>query len=183
MGVLSRILRLCKADLHGVMDQIEDRELLLKQYLREMEAALTASRNRLARLKTRKTRTERELAVCREQLTAMQADISLAVAKAKEDIARMLIRKKFPLSRQAVELEARRRQLQAEIETGEATLARQTAAQAKIQQQVAAEADTRGAISGYAAEKAALRAAEPSKEEIELELLQYQEALQAGRPS
>ena len=32
MGIMTRIMRLCKADLHGVMDQLEDKELLLKQY-------------------------------------------------------------------------------------------------------------------------------------------------------
>lgn len=40
MGVLSRVVRLCKADLHGVMDQMEDKDPLLRQHLREMEAAM-----------------------------------------------------------------------------------------------------------------------------------------------
>ena len=40
MGIMTRMLRLCKADVHGVMDQLEDKGLLLKQYLREMETSL-----------------------------------------------------------------------------------------------------------------------------------------------
>ena len=40
MGIMSRMLRLWKADLHGVMDQLEDKALVLKQYLREMEVSL-----------------------------------------------------------------------------------------------------------------------------------------------
>jgi phage shock protein A len=33
-------MRLCKADIHGVMDQLEDKGLLLKQYMRDMEEEL-----------------------------------------------------------------------------------------------------------------------------------------------
>ena len=40
MGLFTRMVRLCKADMHGVMDQMEDRGLLLKQHLRDMETAL-----------------------------------------------------------------------------------------------------------------------------------------------
>ena len=45
MGLFSRITRLCRSDLHGVMDQLEDKNLLLKQYLREMEEALEEATN------------------------------------------------------------------------------------------------------------------------------------------
>ena len=40
MGIMTRIMRVWRADLHGVMDQLEDKGLLLKQYLREMEDSL-----------------------------------------------------------------------------------------------------------------------------------------------
>ena len=41
MGITSRLIRIFKADIHGVMDQFEDKGLLLKQYLRDMEDALS----------------------------------------------------------------------------------------------------------------------------------------------
>ena len=50
MSVLSRITRLFKADMHGVMDQLEDKELLVKQYLREMEGSLQSKELRLQQL-------------------------------------------------------------------------------------------------------------------------------------
>ena len=34
MGIMTRFMRLCKADMHGVIDRLEDKGLLLKQYLR-----------------------------------------------------------------------------------------------------------------------------------------------------
>jgi len=40
MGITTRLVRIFKADLHGVMDQLEDQGLLLKQHLRDMQAAL-----------------------------------------------------------------------------------------------------------------------------------------------
>lgn len=93
MGIAARLIRLCKADLHGVMDQIEDRELLLKQYLREMEASLAVKKTNLERLQARRTQVERDLATCRDKVGAIEEDIALAVGREKDDIARMLIRK------------------------------------------------------------------------------------------
>ena len=49
MGILSRFFRICKSDIHGVMDLLEDRELLLKQHIRDMETALADDRAGLNR--------------------------------------------------------------------------------------------------------------------------------------
>ena len=50
MGIMARVIRLCKADLHGVMDQLEDKDLLLKQHLREMQAAMAGRQARIDQL-------------------------------------------------------------------------------------------------------------------------------------
>jgi phage shock protein A len=185
MGVMSRLLRLCKADLHGVMDRIEDQDLLLKQYLREMEDALAADQKRLENLKARRTQAERTLAVCRERLGALEADIALAVAKEKDDIARMLIRKKYPLGRQTADLETRLFRMRADIEAGEAAYAQRLAALGEIRQRAAAVAGGRGMSPGSVAGDPfpADAAGMPGEAEIELELLQCKEALGAGRSS
>lgn len=128
MGIASRLIRLCKADLHGVMDQIEDRELLLKQYLREMEEALAVKKEHLERLMARRTRAERDLVSYRDKVGALEEDIALAVAREKDDIARMLIRKKYPLGQGVENLETRRQHLQAEIDAAEEAFTGQVAA-------------------------------------------------------
>ena len=117
MGIASRLIRLCKADLHGVMDQIEDRELLLKQYLREMEAALADKTTHLEHLKARKGQVERDLATWRDKVRTMEEDIALAVAREKDDIARMLIRKCHPLRQWVEDLDGRRGRLVEDIES------------------------------------------------------------------
>ena len=55
MGIMTRMLRLCKADVHGVMDQLEDKGLLLKQYLREMETSLGHKEQQISGLSSAST--------------------------------------------------------------------------------------------------------------------------------
>ena len=96
MGILSRVVRLCKADLHGVMDQMEDKELLLKQHLREMQAVMAGRQARIDQLEDALGNGQRDWAMHAKQVQALEEDLDLAVARGKDDIARMLIRKLSP---------------------------------------------------------------------------------------
>ena len=93
MGIFTRIMRLCKADLHGVMDQLEDKELLLKQYLREMETSLQEKENHLNQLMRREDNIRRDLALREEEIEKLEKDLALSLRKEKDDIAKLLIRK------------------------------------------------------------------------------------------
>ncbi|MGD9249486.1 MAG: PspA/IM30 family protein, partial [Desulfobacteraceae bacterium] len=86
MGILSRMFRLCKADVHGVMDQMEDKGLLLKQYLREMESGLKEKEARLSQITQRFRHLESELSHRRQELRKMEEDLQLAVRREKDDI-------------------------------------------------------------------------------------------------
>jgi len=97
MTILSRMLRLCKADLHGVMDQIEDKGLLLKQYLREMESALKQKQARQSRLNETCRQIKGDLSVQQAEGEKLEKELDLAVLMEKDDIARMLIRKRRTL--------------------------------------------------------------------------------------
>ena len=50
MSIFKRIRTTVQADAHGVIDAIEDRALLLKQYLRDAETDLAKKRARLQQL-------------------------------------------------------------------------------------------------------------------------------------
>jgi phage shock protein A len=52
MGIAKRVFNIFKADIHGMMDQLEDKGLLLKQYLREMKEALELKEIRLKKLES-----------------------------------------------------------------------------------------------------------------------------------
>jgi phage shock protein A len=97
MAILSRIIKIFKADIHGVMDHLEDRGLLLKQHLRDMEEALRRKQARLTRLTALRNQAREDLAKYHRQMEALENDLMVAVRKEKDDIARMIIRKIKPL--------------------------------------------------------------------------------------
>ena len=98
MGIANRVVNIFKADVHGVMDQIEDQGLLLKQYLRDMAEALNQKEVNLARKTTLRDQTRKEHDKYYRQYQALDHDLTVAVRKGKDDIARMLIRKTKPLT-------------------------------------------------------------------------------------
>ena len=183
MGILSRLFRLCKADVHGVMDQLEDKELVLKQYLREMEESLKLKELRLARLDDSIRQISGDLKLRREELQKLETDLELAVGKDKDDIARMLIRKRRTIQGGADLMAQRLSGVEEESARLNETLDRQRLQYAQFQVKVA----------GYC-RRAELNSNEtyamsmepdmawniPTEEEIELELIQRKQSLQPG---
>ncbi len=97
MAIMTRFLRLVKADVHGVMDQIEDKELLLKQHFREMEEDLTKKEATVKRMTSVLESLKKEHDGIEKEIERLDADIDTAIRKEKDDIARFLIRKRQPL--------------------------------------------------------------------------------------
>lgn len=179
MGILSRIFRLCKADVHGVMDQMEDKGLLLKQYLREMESGLKEKANRLEHITQSCRQIERDLTQRREEVQKLEKDLDLAVFKDKDDIARMLIRKRRTLQVTCEQLGHRNESLVEEKRALAETLDRQRLQYDQLKFKVAAfcQQAEQGPVDAI---DASIAWKTPTQEEIELELLQRKEALQQG---
>jgi phage shock protein A len=97
MGIATRIVKIFKADIHGVMDQLEDQGLLLKQYLRDMEEVLNLKDAKLAKKIALRNQVQIEHDKYDQQYRALDHDLTVAVRKGKDDIGRMLIRKTKPL--------------------------------------------------------------------------------------
>ncbi len=183
MAIFSRIFRLCKADLHGVMDQMEDKGLLLKQYLREMEAALKQKQERQSQLHQSCRQIEGDLSQRREEVAKMEKDLDLAVRKEKDDIAKMLIRKRRTIQAGCQGLQ---RQLQA-LEEEKKELAELLDQQQMQYQELKAKAavfcrqtERRRFEEAFEMTDGSAGAQTTSEEEIELELLQRKEALKQG---
>ena len=180
MGIASRIVKIFKADIHGVMDQIEDQGLLLKQYLRDMEEALNRKEAELARKMALRHQTQKEHAKYDQQYQALDHDLTVAVRKDKNDIARMLIRKTKPLSNLCDELVGQIATLDEEISQIKAHLEQQ---RLQYEQLKIRSADFFHRTEMQVREKNLRNimpesvAGQMSKEEIELELLKRQEAL------
>lgn len=185
MGIVSRAMRLCKADLHGVMDRMEDKDLLLRQHLREMEAAMAERRAHTARLEETLGAGRRDLAHYEKQLKALETELERAVARNRDDVARVLIRRLLPL-RQTVENMAHHlNTMAATLDEEQSRLGAQRLAYHETRHRVAM-ARGRGWLAepwpdrGLAADR---HPSVPSEEEIEWELLQYKDAAEAGRSS
>jgi len=184
MGLLSRIVRICQADLHGVMDHIEDRALLLKQYLREMQAAMASQQARIDQLEETVRTAQRQLTGYDRQLEAAEAELDRVVARDKDDIARMLIRKRRSLRQCVANLDDQIRGLTATLAEARERRAAQSLTYDALRLRVAAvqERSRRGLSLATSLGGGTMPwQLEPSDEEIDWELLQRKEALASGR--
>ena len=116
MGIMTRFVKLCKADMHGVMDKLEDRELLLRQYIREMEESIGHQETELEKMAADRERTKREYEARSEEMERTEQDLAVAIEKNKDDIARFLIKKLKPMTRHRDELVRHLESLDSDIE-------------------------------------------------------------------
>jgi len=99
MGILTRFTRLCKADLNGVLDQLEDKGLLLKQFLRDMEEEIGRKEGKLRQVGASLGQARQESEVKRQEQEKLNQDLIVAIEKDRDDIARFLIRKTKPIEK------------------------------------------------------------------------------------
>jgi len=186
MAIIARIVKIFKADIHGVMDRFEDRRLLLKQHLRDMEEVLHRKEAKLRKMTAGHNQKQKELADYRQQWEALDHDLTVALRKNKDDIARMLIRKMKPLENMSEELTRHLNALNVEMIQFKNHLKQQRLRYEQLKyrsteylrrtQMQQWEKDVIDPVSagGYDA---------PTDEEIELELLKRKEALEADSES
>ncbi len=105
LRLLGRIATLVRADAHGVVEALEERSLLLKQSLREAELALLEKRARLAALAEAEARACSRAEHCHAEIARLDEDVALALAGAREELARFAIRRLLPLRREVASLE------------------------------------------------------------------------------
>jgi len=180
MGIASRIVNIFKADIHGVMDQLEDQGLLLKQYLRDMEETLGLKDAKLAKKIALRNQIQKEHDKYDQQYRALDQDLTVAVQRGKDNIARMLIRKTKPLGSLCDELAGQVATLDEEISQFKEHLSEQRLQyeQLKIRsaeffhrtEMQVREKNLRNIMPDAVA-------GQMSEEEIELELLKRKEAL------
>ena len=174
MGIIARVVNIFKADIHGVMDQLEDQGLLLKQYLRDMEDALGANEAKLSSKIAARAQAQQQSEEFLKQTQLVEHD----------DIARMLIRKIKPLENLRGEIARRISELDEEIAVLKDRMAQQQLAYEQIRHRSLdycqrnrsrmRQKDIFGGLPGS-------HPGELSQEEIELELLKRKEALEISQ--
>lgn len=183
MPVFTRFVRLWKADLHGAMDRLEDRELLLNQHLREMEAALDAGEAHVRGLERDRDAVSEAISRCETEMAPLESDIEAALDQERDDIARFLIRRRRELTRKRADLDRRGDGLEREIREARDRLARQRdqydSLRLRSRDFRRSAAAFEGSDDGFPS-----GAPRPADEEIELELLRRKRARagNGGRP-
>ena len=95
MALITRISRLFHADMHAVLDHIEEPDLLLKQAIREMSGALAQDETQLKLLEHEQQQFSRQETELTESLSNLDEQLALCFKSNKEDLARTLIKRKL----------------------------------------------------------------------------------------
>jgi len=123
MALIRRVSRLFAADMHAVLDQIEEPEVVLRQAIREMEEELARQRQREKWLKDEIEAAESRSAGFKTRIAEVDANLDLCFRDDNEALARKLTRRKLETSKLAEQNEARRAALGKQLDEISALLA------------------------------------------------------------
>jgi phage shock protein A len=95
MAIFSRLTRLLKADIHGLLDFLEEPEVTLRQAIREMEEELLLNRTRLKRLEDEICTTEKNRLEVTKKISDLSSDIALCFKESKAELAKSKVRERL----------------------------------------------------------------------------------------
>jgi phage shock protein A len=107
MAIINRITRLFTADAHDVLDRLEEPDALLRQAIREMEAACTRQALALKQLQVERTQVHNRSNSIRQTLTAINEEIDLSFQANNEPLIRRSLRRRLEGERLIQMLEQR----------------------------------------------------------------------------
>ncbi len=107
MAIANRLTRLFRADVHAVLDIIEEPEAILKQSIREMQEALDLKRARLARDQKTSHALDGTRSYLKEQLSKVQKDLRLCLKEKNEELARKIVGRKLAYEKHVSAVEQR----------------------------------------------------------------------------
>ena len=95
MALITRVSRLFRADLHAVLDRIEEPEVLLRQAVRDMEEELAQEQQRCKLLSHEHQQLGVRGADLEQSLETIESELDVCFASGAEELARTLIRRKL----------------------------------------------------------------------------------------
>ena len=130
MAIITRLTRLFRADMHAVLDRIEEPQQLLQQAIREMEEALLQQQQQLKLLQHERRQLQRRLQGVEQGLVQSAEELDICFQSQKEELARSIIKRRLEtqrlgkllaqkeetLAEQVAHLEPRIEQQRAELE-------------------------------------------------------------------
>src|SRR5215510_1276350 len=101
MTLITRLTRLFKADLHGILDGLEEPEAVIKQAIRDMEEDIATQEHHLEELHAVLQRLDREAQETAAAMQEVEPQIDICFAAENEPLARNLLRKRLAMARRA----------------------------------------------------------------------------------
>lgn len=99
MALITRVSRLFRADMHAVLDRIEEPQQLLQQAIREMEEALHQEEQQLKLMEHEHGELQRRLQVLGQGLEKSEEELDLCFESNKDELARNIIKRRLETER------------------------------------------------------------------------------------
>jgi phage shock protein A len=116
MALIRRVSRLFAADMHAVLDQIEEPDIVLRQAIREMEEELARQHQRRKWLGAEIEAVSGKFEGFEALVQDLDAKLDVAFANGNETLARRLIRRKLETALFAEQSAAQRQALAGQLE-------------------------------------------------------------------
>lgn len=115
MSILNRISRLFKADLHGILDQLEEPEMILKQAIRDMQEEIDRAETVLASMSRQKERLQQKQQQLALHIEELHQQLQFCLNEDNEALAKSVIRKKLQAELSLQELSRQLNKISEEI--------------------------------------------------------------------
>lgn len=111
MALITRVSRLVRADLHAVLDRIEEPDLLLRQAVRDMEEELASDERRLEAAGAELARIAAREGELGRTAARLEQELDVCFASGEDELARAVVRRRLENERAVEALTRRRAQL------------------------------------------------------------------------
>ncbi len=109
MTIVNRMSRMIKADIHGIMDKVEEPKLMLKHALREMDELIEKEEEKQRNLASNLVQIDDHEKKLKSLFDASNKQLQMCLGENNEDLAKKIVRKKLEIERQ-FQLNGERRQ-------------------------------------------------------------------------
>jgi phage shock protein A len=122
MGIIKRVITMLKADVHGVLDLLEDPVDLCNQAIREMESEIEAAREQSSQLKDRHRQILKQREQAEQRLVEIRGQLEVCLGAANRDLAKSFMKRRLECERRLALLTHRGEEAQNEIALSEQRL-------------------------------------------------------------
>jgi phage shock protein A len=136
MALINRMSRLLTADVHAVLDRLEEPEALLKQAIREMEEELARAERQVRTLENESATLGDRRGAVRALLAELEDQLDVCFANGNDELARKVLRRRLENERLDNHIAQRQAAVEADLDR-QRTTARDQAEQLDVMRQKA----------------------------------------------